>query len=132
MYSAYPFTTLALDGGEWSVSPRPRFTPGERTPGTHWTGGWVGPRASLDTEVRGKILCRGSNLSRPAVHSVVRHYTDWATPVPIIFLVQGSICWEAAENEYYPAQNAQCSHYMLKVVSIYFNCKKKLTYTPCF
>jgi hypothetical protein len=28
--------------------------PGERTPGTHCTGGWVGPRASLDTEVKGK------------------------------------------------------------------------------
>jgi hypothetical protein len=25
-------------------------------PGTHCTGGWVGPRAGLDTEVRGKIL----------------------------------------------------------------------------
>jgi hypothetical protein len=30
---------------------------GERTPGTHCTGGWVGPRACLDTEARGKILC---------------------------------------------------------------------------
>jgi hypothetical protein len=30
---------------------------GERTPGTHCTGGWVGPRAGLDTEARGKILC---------------------------------------------------------------------------
>jgi hypothetical protein len=28
----------------------------ERTPGTHWTGGWVGPRAGLNTEARGKIL----------------------------------------------------------------------------
>jgi hypothetical protein len=37
-----------------SVTPRPRFTPGERTPGTHCTGGWVGPRAGLDTEARGK------------------------------------------------------------------------------
>jgi hypothetical protein len=27
---------------------------GERTPGTHCTGGWVGLRAGLDTEVRGK------------------------------------------------------------------------------
>jgi hypothetical protein len=37
---------------------RPRFTPGERipSPGTHCTGGWVGPRACLDTEVRRKIL----------------------------------------------------------------------------
>jgi hypothetical protein len=32
------------------------LSPGERTPGTHWTGGWVGPRAGLDTEDRGKIL----------------------------------------------------------------------------
>jgi hypothetical protein len=39
-----------------SVTPRPRFTPRERTPGTHCTRGWVGPRAGLDTEVRGKIL----------------------------------------------------------------------------
>jgi hypothetical protein len=30
--------------------------PGEMTPGTHCTGGWMGPRAGLDTEDRGKIL----------------------------------------------------------------------------
>jgi hypothetical protein len=24
--------------------------PGKRTPGTHCTGGWVGPRADLDTK----------------------------------------------------------------------------------
>jgi hypothetical protein len=42
----------------WGVrlTPRPLFTPRVRTPGTSWTGGWVGPRAGLDTEVRGKIL----------------------------------------------------------------------------
>jgi hypothetical protein len=46
----------ALDGGEWSASrPGRAFTPGERTAGTHCTGGWVGPRAGLDTEARGKI-----------------------------------------------------------------------------
>jgi hypothetical protein len=27
--------------------------PGERTPGTHWIGGWVGPRAGLDTGTQG-------------------------------------------------------------------------------
>jgi hypothetical protein len=60
-----------LDGGEWSVSrPGSAFTPRERTPGTHWTGGWVGPRAGLDTEARGKILCprRGFN---PIVNKLV-------------------------------------------------------------
>jgi hypothetical protein len=36
--------------------PRLRFTPRESTRGTHCTGGWVGPRASLNTEARGKIL----------------------------------------------------------------------------
>jgi hypothetical protein len=45
----------------------------------------VGLRAGLDTEVRGKILCpcRGSNPDRPVVQSVVRHYTDCATPAPV-------------------------------------------------
>jgi hypothetical protein len=31
------------------VTPRSRFSLGERTPDTHWTRGWVGPRAGLDT-----------------------------------------------------------------------------------
>jgi hypothetical protein len=34
-----------------NVTPRPRFNPG-----THWTGGWVGPRAGLDTEATRKLL----------------------------------------------------------------------------
>jgi hypothetical protein len=56
-YSSYSFSTSALDGGEWSaLCPGRAFTPGERTPGTHCTGDWVGPRAGLDTEDRGKIL----------------------------------------------------------------------------
>jgi hypothetical protein len=37
-----PFLTSALDGGEWSAS-----SPGRFTPGTHWIGGWLGPRAGL-------------------------------------------------------------------------------------
>jgi hypothetical protein len=42
------FLTLALAGGEWPASRPCRFTPGERAPGTHWIGGWVGPTAGLD------------------------------------------------------------------------------------
>jgi hypothetical protein len=77
-YSSYSFATSALDAGEWSASrPGRAFTPGERTPGTHCAGGWVGPRAGLDTESRGKIFClsRGSNPDRPVAQPVVRHYT---------------------------------------------------------
>jgi hypothetical protein len=29
--------------------------PGKRAPDTHWIGGWVGPRAVLDAEVKRKI-----------------------------------------------------------------------------
>jgi hypothetical protein len=36
MYSSYSFLTSALDRVERSAS-----RPGERTPGTRWTGGWV-------------------------------------------------------------------------------------------
>jgi hypothetical protein len=73
-YSSYSFSTSALDGGEWSAS-----RPGRAfTPGTQCTGGWVGLRAGLDTEDRGKILCprRGSSPDRPVVQPVVRHYTS--------------------------------------------------------
>jgi hypothetical protein len=54
------------------------YPQGKDPPGTHCTVGWVDPRAGLDTEVRGKILCtcRGSNPDRPLVQPVVRHYTD--------------------------------------------------------
>jgi hypothetical protein len=51
---------LALHGGEWSVS----------CAGCTLTPvpiGWVGFKAGLDTEARGKILrlCQGSNPGRP-------------------------------------------------------------------
>jgi hypothetical protein len=76
--SSCSFLTSALNGGEWSASRPGHALPPGNDPSAHCTGSWVGPRVSLDTEVRGKILCpcRGSNLDRPVVQSVVRHYTD--------------------------------------------------------
>jgi hypothetical protein len=93
-YSSYSFSTWALDGGEWSASrPGRAFIPGERTSGTHYTGGWVGPRAGLDTEARGKIICtrRGSNPDRPIVQPIVKHYTAWANPAP--FRIYSNYKW---------------------------------------
>jgi hypothetical protein len=50
------FLTSVLVGGEWSALRPGRFTTGERTPVTHWIGGWVGPRACLDDVEKKKIL----------------------------------------------------------------------------
>jgi hypothetical protein len=42
------FLTSALAGSVWSASRPCRFTPGEKAPDTHRTGGWVGLRARPD------------------------------------------------------------------------------------
>jgi hypothetical protein len=73
-HSSYSFLNSVLDGGEWSASRPGRVLPRERTPGTHWIGGWVGLRAGLDT---GQIKPFASTGDRtPVVQSVVRHHTD--------------------------------------------------------
>jgi hypothetical protein len=54
------FLTSALLGGEWSAS-----RPGRFTPGTHWIGGWVGPRADLDDVERRKFLALPELKPRP-------------------------------------------------------------------
>jgi hypothetical protein len=50
----HAFLTSALDGGQWSASRPGRFTPEEWAPGTHWIGGWVGPRTGLDAVAKRK------------------------------------------------------------------------------
>jgi hypothetical protein len=52
--------------------------PREKTPGTHYTGGWVGPDPVWTQRLEEKsfCLCRGSNLNLLVVQSVARHYTD--------------------------------------------------------
>jgi hypothetical protein len=51
----HAFLTSELDGGKWSASRPGHFTFRERDPGTHWIGGWVGPRAVLDAVMKRKI-----------------------------------------------------------------------------
>jgi hypothetical protein len=56
--------------------PRPLY-PQRKNPDTHWIGGWMGPRAVLDTVVKRKIPSsrRKSNPRTPIVQTVVlRHY----------------------------------------------------------
>jgi hypothetical protein len=70
--------TAALDGGEWSASCPGLFTPREKTPGTHWIGGWVDPRAGLDMVSKRKIpsTCQESNPNHPIVQPIASCYTD--------------------------------------------------------
>jgi hypothetical protein len=86
--STHPLTS-ALDGGEWSASRPGHFTPRERAPGTHWIGGWVGPRAVLDVVVKRKIPSpsRESIPRTPIVQPVDQSYTDWAITALFFFVL---------------------------------------------
>jgi hypothetical protein len=83
-YSSTHSLTSAIDGGEWSASCPGRFTPRERSSGTHWIRGWVGPRAILDAVVKRKIPSprRESNPRNPIFQPVAQRYTDWAIAAP--------------------------------------------------
>jgi hypothetical protein len=72
---------LGTGWGEWSsVTPLPRFTPGERNPGTHCTGGWVGLRAGLDTEDREQPFASAGNITRSCSlqsDTIPMHYNSY-------------------------------------------------------
>jgi hypothetical protein len=71
-YRSAHSSTSALHRGKWSASRPGCFIPKERAPGTHWIGGWVGPRAVLDVVLKKKILSphRESNPRTPRVQPV--------------------------------------------------------------
>jgi hypothetical protein len=50
------FLISALFEVEWLASHSSRFTPGKTAHGTHWIGGCVGPRASLNAVEKRKFL----------------------------------------------------------------------------
>jgi hypothetical protein len=51
----HAFLTTALDGGDSSASYPSRSAPGERDPGTHRSGVWVGPRVGLDAVMKRRV-----------------------------------------------------------------------------
>jgi hypothetical protein len=59
-------------------APAARFTPGERTPGNHWLGGWVGIFSSSPcvwTQGLEEKFSAPVGDRTPIVQPVVRHYT---------------------------------------------------------
>jgi hypothetical protein len=95
-----------------SVTPRPRFTSGERTLGTHWTGGWVGFRAGLDSGTRRKILClcRGSNPVRP-VRSQSLYWLNY--PGSLWGLLKRNKIWMVTSSQY---ENTKSWYYIYFVL----------------
>jgi hypothetical protein len=79
------FLELGTSAGEWSTSRPGSFTPGERAPGIHWIGGWVGPRAGLDDVEKRKFFnLRDSNSDPSVVQPVASRYTDYSIPAPLL------------------------------------------------
>jgi hypothetical protein len=77
-YSSYSFTTSTLQGVSGQRHTPAALYPRGKDPRYPLYRRLVGPRAGLDTEVTGKILCpcRGSNVDLPLFISVARHYTE--------------------------------------------------------
>jgi hypothetical protein len=86
---ALPFLTSALDGGERSALSPGRFITREGTPGTHWIGGCVDPRAGLDTVEKRKTSwpCQESNSGREA-HSLSLYRLSYPGSTIIIHYFQ--------------------------------------------
>jgi hypothetical protein len=76
-YSSTHSLTWALGGGKWAASRTSRFTPRERSRGTHWIGSLVGSRAIMDAVVKRKIPSplRETNPRTPIVQPVAQRYT---------------------------------------------------------
>jgi hypothetical protein len=110
------FLTLALDGGKWSASSLSHFTPRERDPDIQWIGGWLGPRAGLDTMVKRKIPspCQDSNPPDHQARSPALHH--WAIPLPLKTRVPQINCFLQKTSIFCP-QSYTCINYLLNVKS---------------
>jgi hypothetical protein len=89
VYALIHVLTSALVGSEWSASRSGRFTPGKRAYGTHWIGGWVGPRVGVhDVEKRKFLTLPGldfRHLGRPArIQSLYRLSHPCSKPVSVL------------------------------------------------
>jgi hypothetical protein len=90
-----------------SVTTRPSFSPGERTPGTHCTRGWLGPRVGLDTEVRGRIPSPLPGIEPRSLGRPARSQTLYCLSYPVShadidlrnFFTPPPPCYSSAEDQ---------------------------------
>jgi hypothetical protein len=79
LHRSYSFSTSALDGVKWSASPPGLALPpgkGPPVPIVHETGWAPEPVWTQRLEEKSFLICRRSNLDRPVVQPLARHYTD--------------------------------------------------------
>jgi hypothetical protein len=82
-YSSYSFLTPALEGGEWSASRSGRaLPPGKESPVPIVQEAVWAPEPVWTQRVEEKSSA-SVGYRTPAVQSVVRHYTDWATQLQL-------------------------------------------------
>jgi hypothetical protein len=87
------FLTSALVGGERSAS-RPAALPAGKGPGTHWIGGWVGPRAGLDAKEKRKFLTLPWLELRPVGRPARSQSTGSYLPYTVSPQLAWLICFE--------------------------------------
>jgi hypothetical protein len=73
--------TSALDGGEWSVSRPGRALPQGKDPPYPLHRRLGGSQSRSGHGLEEKSFASAGDRT-PVVKSLVRHYTDWATPAP--------------------------------------------------
>jgi hypothetical protein len=81
-YSSYSFLTSALEGGEWSASHPGRALPPGKEPRYPLYRRLGGPQSRSGCRGLEEKFCASVMDRTPAVQSVVRYCTDWATPAP--------------------------------------------------
>jgi hypothetical protein len=79
-YSSYSFLTSALEGGERSASRPGRALPPGKEPPVPIVQEAVWAPEPVWTQRLEKKSSASVGDRTPAVQSIVRHYTDWATP----------------------------------------------------
>jgi hypothetical protein len=72
-----------------TVTPWPLY-PRQQSPGTHWMGGWMDPRAGVDdVEKRKFLISQGLEFWPSVVQPIASRYTDWDLPA-VFNLVRNS------------------------------------------
>jgi hypothetical protein len=83
-YSSYSFTTSALDRGEWSESRPGRALPPGKGPPVQEAGWAPEPVWTQRLEEKSFVPARDRT---PIAQPVVRHYTAWANPAPVHYVI---------------------------------------------